>query len=133
MNIAVVLSGGTGTRLGSEVPKQYLEVHRRPVVSYCLETLLAHEGIGAVHVVADPAWHGRVLEWLRPYDREGKFRGFCEPGDSRQASVLRGLEAAGAYAGDEDCVLVHDAARPMLSPGQVTACLEAMAAGSRAA
>lgn len=108
------------------MPKQYLEVCGRPVISYCLETLLYHEGIDALHIVADPAWRGQIREWVRLYDGNGKFRGFCEPGENRQLSVLHGLEAVKGYAGDEDCVLVHDAARPLLSPSQVTACLDAL-------
>ena len=37
MNIALILAGGTGTRLGSDIPKQYIEVYGRAVISYCLE------------------------------------------------------------------------------------------------
>lgn len=128
MNIALVLSGGAGTRLGSRVPKQYLEVCGRPMISFCLETLLCHEGISALHIAAEPIWRELIQEWICPYDRDGKFRSFCEPGENRQLSVLHGLEAAKGYAGDADCVLIHDAARPLLSSGQITDCLETMAA-----
>ena len=53
MNIALVLSGGTGTRLGAGIPKQYIRVGGRPVIAYCLEGLLACGSIHAVQIVAD--------------------------------------------------------------------------------
>lgn len=53
MNIAVLLSGGTGTRLREDIPKQYIVVCGRPIISYCLERLAAHTQIDAVQIVAD--------------------------------------------------------------------------------
>ena len=52
MNIALILSGGTGTRLGSEIPKQYIKVFDRPVISYCIEQLVCHEKIDGIQIVA---------------------------------------------------------------------------------
>lgn len=149
MNIALVLSGGTGTRLGSDIPKQYIEVGGRPVISYCLERLFGCTGIHAVHIVADEAWRGVVEESMRcikgaagsslakgsqPQDKQSenpahevgipeKFRGFSEPGANRQLSILNGLEDIRTYAADADYVLIHDAARPVLSERQVMECL----------
>ena len=54
MNIALILSGGTGLRLGSEIPKQYLEVGGRPVICYSIKTLSLHREIDAIQIVADP-------------------------------------------------------------------------------
>ena len=56
MNIALVLAGGTGTRLGADIPKQYIEVDGRMVIDYCLETLDASEHIDEVWIVADSMW-----------------------------------------------------------------------------
>lgn len=124
MNIALVLSGGTGTRLGTDVPKQYLEVAGRPILSYCARVLSAHEGIDAIHIVADPAWQGRIREWLEEADGGRKFRGFSAPGVSRQLSIFHGLEDIACYAKDTDSVLIHDGARPLLSETLITGCLE---------
>ena len=55
MNIALLLSGGVGTRIKSEVPKQYIEVGGRPVISYCIERLSLHKQIDALWIVADSA------------------------------------------------------------------------------
>lgn len=129
MNIALVLSGGTGSRLGAEIPKQYIEIEGKMIISYCLETMLCHTGIDAVQIVADLTWRDRiedsmqrsltVREWL------DKFRGFSEPGLNRQLSIYSGLQDIMQYASETDIVIVHDAARPLVSQGILSACIDA--------
>lgn len=124
MNIALLLSGGAGTRLRTDIPKQYVKVRGKPVICYCMETLSAHDRIDAVQIVAEELWHDPILKWLEAAGGKRKFRGFSRPGKNRQLSVLHGLEDIRAYAEDSAYVLIHDAARPLLSPGQITDCLE---------
>lgn len=126
MAIALVLSGGSGTRLGADVPKQYIEVYDRCVISYCIEQLSCHKGIDGIQVVAAPQWQGKIQECLKKYDRNKKFRGFSLPGENRQLSIYNGLKSIREYADDLDIVLVHDAARPLLSARMITDCLEAV-------
>lgn len=125
MNIALILSGGTGARLGADVPKQYIEVCGNPVIHYCIKRLSEHPGIDAIQIVADSAWHGRIENCLLTSDSANKFKGFAVPGANRQLSIYNGLEAIKAYAADNDYVLIHDAARPMLSAQQISDCLDA--------
>lgn len=126
MVTALLLSGGTGTRMGVETPKQYIEVKGRPIIAYCLHTLLSHEGIDAVQIVADEMWQQKISECIESPD---KFRGFSKPGKTRQLSIVNGLEDIKKYAADSDYVLIHDAARPMVSAKQISDCLDAVAAG----
>lgn len=123
MNVALILSGGTGTRLGSKIPKQYIEVDGKPVISYCIETLSAHRGIDAIQIVAQEFWRDSIGEYLKTADTKGKFRGFSDPGENRQLSIYHGLEDIRDYAGDEGYVLIHDAARPLLTSELLTQCL----------
>lgn len=128
MNIALILSGGTGARLGADIPKQYIEVCGRPVISYCMEVLAAHEKIDALQIVADEAWQGAVMECVKQSAGTGmreKWKGFSSPGKNRQGSILNGLGDIMGYADDSDHVLIHDAARPLLSGRLVTECLDA--------
>lgn len=127
MNIALILSGGTGARLGADVPKQYIEVCGNPVIHYCIKRLSEHPGIDAIQIVADSAWHGRIENCLLTADSANKFMGFAVPGANRQLSIYNGLKAIKAYAADNDYVLIHDAARPMLSAQQISDCLDAAA------
>lgn len=141
MVTALLLSGGTGTRMGVETPKQYIEVNGKPIIAYCLHTLLFHEGIDAVQIVADDMWRETILTCMKRFQDGGcdvtapkkkdcgieKFRGFSAPGETRQLSILNGLEDIAKYASDADYVLVHDAARPLLSAALVADCLKAAA------
>lgn len=122
MNIALILSGGTGLRVGSSIPKQYIEVGGKPVITYCLKTLHAHEAVDAIWVVAEKEWQGKILSWLKMYGLEGSIKGFSHPGENRQLSILNGLEDIAEFAGEEDCVMIHDAARPCLSAQMITDC-----------
>lgn len=142
MVTALLLSGGTGTRMGVGTPKQYIKVNGRPIIDYCLQTLLEHEGIDAVQIVADEMWQENILACVEHQQngeaagaaaetgsRGGKFRGFSAPGKTRQLSIWNGLTDIRKYAEDSDCVLIHDAARPLVSAQQITDCLEAVKAG----
>ncbi|MDE7206535.1 MAG: 2-C-methyl-D-erythritol 4-phosphate cytidylyltransferase [Lachnospiraceae bacterium] len=126
MAIALILSGGNGTRLGADIPKQYIEVYNRPIISYCVERLSCHEGIGGIQIVAAPQWREAIQECLKKYDGDKKFRGFSAPGENRQLSIYNGLTDIRRYADDSDIVLVHDAARPLLSAQMITDCLNAI-------
>lgn len=125
MNIALLLSGGTGTRLESDIPKQYIEVCNRPIISYSLERLSFHSSIAAIQIVADQAWQEQITDWLIADELNQKFKGFSSPGENRQISILHGLKDIKKYAEDSDYVFIHDAARPLLSKKQVTDCLNA--------
>lgn len=125
MNVALILSGGTGTRLGADIPKQYMEINGRPVIAYCMERLLKHGEIDAVQIVAARQWQETILKCLKQFECRAdgcvsKFRGFSEPGENRQLSIYHGLEDISRYASESDVVMIHDAARPLLSAQMIT-------------
>lgn len=127
MNIAIILAGGTGTRIGGEIPKQYLEVGGKPVIRYCLETCFGSEEIDTVHIVADPHWR-EFIEAHLP-EAEGsrhKWKGFSEPGETRQLSIWNALSDIAGYADPEDIVFIHDAARPLLSDDLLHRCIQSV-------
>ncbi|GFI51168.1 ribitol-5-phosphate cytidylyltransferase [Lachnospiraceae bacterium] len=127
MITALILSGGTGVRIGTEIPKQYIETRGRPVISYCIERLHEHSRIDAIQIVAAPVWHEQIKEWLVQDGFDKKFRGFSVPGENRQLSILNGLKDIRSYAESEDSdyVFIHDAARPFLTDKQITDCIKA--------
>lgn len=130
MVIALILSGGTGRRMGTDIPKQYIKVGGRPVISWCMECLAGHAGIDAIQIVAEEMWRDTILECMDgsrgSVKFQNKFRGFSDPGENRQLSILHGLEDIREYAADADYILIHDAARPMLSARQVAECMAAV-------
>ena len=132
--IALLLSGGSGSRLGAEIPKQYIEAYGKPIIAYSLETLREHEMIDGIWIAAGEEWHELIASWTGK-----KLLGFSKPGETRQLSIWNGLQdlrawmekAAEQATSDEGkemaedmVVLIHDAARPMVSSGTISACIE---------
>ena len=132
MNIALVLSGGTGSRLGTKVPKQYLACKGRMMITRCLETVFSHPAMDAVRIVAVEAWREAIGQELETFifsqnaSLHKKMLGFSAPGETRQYSILSGLRDIACKAADEDAVMVHDAARPNLSARLISDCLAAL-------
>ncbi len=94
MNTALLLSGGIGSRIAAQMPKQYLPIRDRMLITYALEPLLRFPLIDAVEIVAEPGWWEAILQDARqaglPME---KVSGFAIPGANRQGSILNGLEA----------------------------------------
>jgi len=93
LNIALLLSGGLGSRIGLDIPKQYLEVKGRMIIIFSIETLAASTYIDEIYIVAEKKWRKRILEEC---DRNGvninKIAGFADPGDNRQFSIVSGMK-----------------------------------------
>ena len=129
MNIAILLSGGTGTRLKSECPKQYIDVAGKMLITYSLEVLIKSPHIDAIQIVAEPEWKERIVADAEKYNLcTDKVMDFAMPGANRQASILSGLESIlwQREIGMEDTVLIHDAARPNLTEEMIEECLQAL-------
>jgi len=109
---ALIPAAGAGSRMGSGLPKQYLEIAGRPLLYYAVRRLAMHPRIEQVFVVLAPGdpRYARI-DW-------SAFAGKLEPlycgGETRAASVFNGLLAANDAIDAADWVLVHDAARPCL-------------------
>lgn len=126
MNIAIILAGGTGTRLGTDIPKQYIIVKDEPVFMYCLRTFQVHRQIDKIVIVAAHEWQNFILEWIQKKQID-KFASFAIPGESRQHSILSGLKEARRIGNETtDNVIIHDAARPFLSEKIVTGCINGL-------
>ena len=133
MNYAIILSGGTGTRLGLDIPKQYFEVNKKPVIRYVIETMERSGVVDGFVIVAAPEWQEYVQAQISNHE---KFMGFAMPGENRQLSIYSGLchlrtRLEGTYMAsertevsglDNDIVLIQDAARPNTSLELVERC-----------
>lgn len=124
MNIALILAGGTGMRLGSDIPKQYMSVKGKMIITHCLHVFGIHPQIDAIQIVAHEQWHEKICGQM-PVNVTNKFRGFSKPGSNRQRSIYHGLQDIMRYAKESDVVIVHDAARPLVSADMLSACVEA--------
>ena len=115
-NVALVLSGGTGDRMGGGTPKQYRTVAGKPVLVHTLERLERCSAIDGVFVIASPQWTDRILEWKEAFGLE-KLLEAAPAGANRQLSIRNGLLAARRFMdGDEGAgVMIQDAVRPLTS------------------
>lgn len=127
MNIALILSGGIGSRMGTAIPKQYISICGEAIITTTLRTFYSHPQTHALQIAADPIWQDVIQKEQESLSgcRE-LFRGFSLPGQTRQLSILRGLQDISTYAKADDVVLIHDAARPLVSRELISACLNAM-------
>ena len=115
MNIALVLSGGSGTRLGSELPKQYWTIAEKPVIVHTLEQFERFESVEGVICVAAQEWSERIWDWKKAYGLS-KLWEIAPAGADRQQSIRNGLLAAKQFVREETAgVIVQDAARPLTS------------------
>jgi 2-C-methyl-D-erythritol 4-phosphate cytidylyltransferase len=108
---AVVPAAGSGRRMAAEVPKQYLLVNGVPILEQTLRALLACPDLRGLVVVLDPS--DRRADTIESLSDPRVFT--AAGGIERADSVLSGLKAVAPYAGADDWVLVHDAARPCVS------------------
>lgn len=132
MVMAVVLAGGTGSRLGGDIPKQYLMAGDKPVIGYCLETFENNKNIDDVLVVCAKEWRDFVRRWITTL-KIRKFCGFAEAGECRQHSIYHALQEAKRLGLEEDdVVLIHDAARPWVDDKLIDGCISATMAADGA-
>ena len=112
-NIAVVLAGGTGSRVGGQVPKQFLPLAGRTVIEHSVETFNNHPAIDEVAVVVHPDWRGRMEEIAAAHHWE-KLKKIIGGGAERYMSSLNAIMAY-LDEPDDTNLLLHDAARPWVS------------------
>ena len=126
MNIALVLSGGTGARMGLDVPKQYQRIAGKPVIVHTLEQFEKFSEIDGVIVAACAEWEQQILEWKITYALS-KLRGIAPAGPDRQQSIRNGLRAAEPLMkGRPGGVIIQDAARPLTSQDLLARLIQAL-------
>lgn len=114
MNIAVVFAGGVGQRMNSKTkPKQFLELHGKPILVYTLEEFQQHEEIDGIVLVVLNEWID-YCEQLKQRYQLNKLAAIVPGGATAQESAYHGLvKAAELYSGDS-VVLIHDGVRPLI-------------------
>jgi 2-C-methyl-D-erythritol 4-phosphate cytidylyltransferase len=108
---AVVAAAGRGQRFGGRIPKQYVKLLGRPVLSWSLGALLREPTIVVVVVALAPG----DRRWRGLAESRDRRVSTCLGGDRREITVANALEALADRASDTDWVIVHDAARPCLA------------------
>lgn len=121
MNIAVLFAGGVGTRMHSrDLPKQFLEIHGKPIIVHTAELFQNHPEIDAIVVASHPDWIEYCSDLLSRFGIDKAVR-VVPGGATGQLSIYSGLCAAEEVAGGKkSIVLIHDGVRPLISSQTIT-------------
>ena len=123
MNVAMILSGGVGVRMGGGLPKQFIEVLGKPVLAYTLDKFEASPHIDWIEVVCIPAYKERLQQIVARYGFR-KVRLVVDSGETYQESVVNGLTALREHCKPEDNVLIHFGVSPFVSEDEIADSLE---------
>lgn len=114
-NIALILAGGTGKRMNTLLPKQFIEIDGEIVLMHTLRAFQQHPLIHEIYLVCLPEWHDFVREEAAKVGID-KLSGIVGAGETSYASACRGIRHLAEISAFSDAiVLVHDAVRPLIT------------------
>ncbi|MCM1154884.1 MAG: 2-C-methyl-D-erythritol 4-phosphate cytidylyltransferase [Roseburia sp.] len=113
MNIALIIAGGSGQRLGQDIPKQFINVYDKPVLIYTLESFQKHPQIDAIELVCIDGWHDVVRAYAKQFNID-KLKWIVSGGSTAQESIRDGVYSLEGKCSDEDIIIIHDGIRPLV-------------------
>lgn len=114
MTVAILTAAGSSTRMGQDIPKQFLHVENKPLIIYTLEAFQNHPSIDAILVVTLPAWKDVLKAYAMQFNIT-KLKWIVDGGSTGQESIYNGLAKLKEEISPEDTVIVHDGNRCMVS------------------
>lgn len=112
MNVVIMTMGGSGTRFGAEIPKQYTLINDIPIFAYILRRINELKYIDKIIIVSNPDFIDYTNSWVEKINADKVYK-VVKGGASRSESVFNGLKCAKEISkSDEDIVLIHDATHP---------------------
>ena len=115
MNIGLIIAGGSGNRMGQDIPKQFMHVDGAPVIIMTMQAFECHPDIDSIAVVCLKGWDTVLQSYANQFCIK-KLKWIFPGGDTGFESIhngIYGLKDAGCD--DEDLILIHDGVRPLLS------------------
>ena len=119
MNIAIIIAGGSGNRMGQDIPKQFINVYDKPVIIYTLEGFQRHPMVDAIEVVCLDGWHDVLLAYAHQFNIS-KLKGVVSGGNTGQESIRNGVYNLEGKASDNDIIIIHDGIRPLVDATVLT-------------
>lgn len=123
MNIAIIIAGGSGTRMGQSIPKQFITINDKPVLLYTLEGFQKHPMIDAIEVVCIDKWQEVVWAYSRQFGID-KLQWIVTGGNSGQESIRNGVFNLEGKCQDNDIIVIHDGIRPLVDDFVLTDVIE---------
>lgn len=119
MNIAVIIAGGSGARMGQDIPKQFINIYDKPVLIYTLEGFQKHPQIDAIEVVCIDGWHDVLWAYAKQFNIT-KLNWVISGGKTGQESIRNGVYNLEGKVSDEDIIIIHDGIRPLVDETVLT-------------
>ncbi|MBB5183737.1 IspD/TarI family cytidylyltransferase [Catenisphaera adipataccumulans] len=113
MNIAIIIAGGSGKRMGKDIPKQFINVFDKPVLVYTLENFQKHPQIDAIELVCIQGWEDVARAYAKQYGIT-KLKWIVKGGNTGQESIRNGVYNLENICSDDDTVIIHDGIRPLV-------------------
>ena len=109
--------------MGTDIPKQYIEVAGKSVIEYTLSAVFAWERMDVLIIVADELWHERIKKSVMDILPETvSFAGFAVPGQNRQLSIMNAMKDLKPDMGEGSFIMIHDAVRPCVTGSLIAEC-----------
>lgn len=126
MNVAIVFAGGTGQRMNSKSkPKQFLELHSKPIIIYTLEQFDKHENIDGIIVVCVEGWIDYCQKLIEKFNIE-KVIAIIPGGETGLLSRFNGIVKAAEIFEEDTICLMHDGVRPMIDHDLISRNIESV-------
>lgn len=119
MTTAIIIAGGSGARMGQDIPKQFINVYDKPVLIYTLESFQKHPQIDAIEVVCIDGWHDVVWAYAKQFNIT-KLKWIMSGGASAQESIRNGVFNLEGKVAPDDIIVVHDGIRPLVDESVLT-------------
>ena len=119
MNIAIIIAGGSGHRMGQKIPKQFINVYDKPILIYTLESFQRHPQIDSIGVVCIDGWHDVLWAYAKQFEID-KLNWIVSGGVTGQESIRNGVYYLEGKASDDDVIIIHDGIRPLVDETVLT-------------
>lgn len=113
MNVALVIAGGSGQRMGHDIPKQFIHVYDKPVIIYTLESFQKHPLIDVIEVVCIDGWQDILCAYAEQYGII-KLKYIISGGNTCQESIRNGIYNLQDVCKENDIIIIHDGIRPLV-------------------
>ena len=105
MTVAIIIAGGVGSRMGADIPKQFVRVNGKPILFYTLEAFEQHPMVDAIELVCIEGWESSVWEWANKYGIT-KLKWIVKGGASGQESIRNGVYGLEGKCKVDDIVII---------------------------
>lgn len=113
MNVAIIIAGGVGNRMGQDIPKQFINVYDKPIIIYTLEGFQNHPMVDAIEVVCIDGWHDVLWAYAKQHGID-KLKWVVSGGKTGQESIRNGVYNLEGKVSEDDVIIIHDGIRPLV-------------------